>query len=527
MEWKRFFLSAVTFLTFGLYVYADIHPSDTIVADKKESKQIEEDLDSLLHLWYVQHSIKSSDLDYEQVPSKEANIKLLSDSVLIQRLGEIPSLIELPYNQKIRRYIELYVNRKTAPILIGLTDYYFPLFEQILDKHNLPLELKYLPIIESALNPRAVSRAGATGLWQFMYSTGRIYRLEINSFVDERRDPEKSTEAAAEFLAHLYDMYKDWTLVIAAYNCGPGNVNKAIRRAGGKRDYWDIYPYLPRETRGYVPAFIGAAYLMNFYDKHNIKPVDVKMPVMTDTIMVTKKLHLMQVAEVLKIPIEQLRDLNPQYKRDIIPVTTEPYPLRLPLQYSLAFIDMEDSIYSYKDSVYFDPKRVVITPKKYASNNYYTPTSYKPPSTIGKTKLTYTVKQGDALSLIAGWYNVRVSDLKYWNKIGYRNKIRVGQKLTVYVPSKKVYTYKKIENMSFEEKNKLVYKGKANSSSNADFKYDPNYIYHTVLSGENLWTIAKKYPGVSDSDIMKINKFTEADARKLKPGQIIKIKKKS
>lgn len=530
MDWKRFFLSATILVVSGLSVYAEIHPTDTIVVDKKESKQIEEDLDSLLNLWYVKNSVKSSELQYVKVSSKEADVKQLSDSVLIKRLGEIPSLIELPYNPIIRRYIELYTRRRTAPILIGLSDYYFPMFEQILDKHDLPLELKYLPIIESALNPRAVSRAGATGLWQFMYSTGRIYHLEINSFVDERRDPESSSEAAAEFLSHLYDMYKDWTLVIAAYNCGPGNVNKAIRRAGGKRDYWDIYPYLPRETRGYVPAFIGAAYLMNYYDKHNIKPVDVKMPIMTDTIMVTKKLHFMQVADVLKVPIEQIRDLNPQYKKDIIPVTTEPYPLRLPLEYALAFIDLEDSIYSYKDSIYFNPKRIVITPKKYSSRNYYASSyksTYKPPSTKNKTKLTYTVKSGDALSLIAGWYNVRVSDLKYWNNIGYRSRIRVGQKLTVYVPNKKAYTLKKINSMSFEEKNKLVYKNKPNTRTNPNYKYDPNYIYHTVRSGENLWTIAKKYNGVSNTDIMKLNKFTDEDVRKLKPGQIIKIKKKS
>jgi len=521
-----------TFLFFAAYnSLATNHPTDTIVVDNSESKQIEDDLDSLLNLWYVKNSVKNSDNKVLVLPDKEVNIKQIPDSVLISRLNAIPSLIELPYNSIIRRYIELYTKRKSAPVLIGLTDYYFPMFEEILDKYDLPLELKYLPIIESALNPRAVSRAGATGIWQFMYGTGRMFHLEINSFVDDRRDPMKSSYAAAQFLSHLYDMYQDWTLVIAAYNCGPGNVNKAIRRAKGKRDYWDIYPYLPRETRGYVPAFIGAAYMMNYYDKHNIQPVDIKMPIMTDTIMVSKKLHLMQVSEVLNIPIEQVRDLNPQYKKDIIPVTVDPYPLRLPFEYSMAFLDMEDSIYVHKDSIYFNPKRVVITPKKYSKRNYYSASSYKynykPPSTKNKTKLSYTVKPGDNVSFIADWYGVKVADLKYWNKIGRRNMIRVGQNLTVYVPNKEVYKYKKVNSMSYNKKNTVAHKNTKVSGANTNFKYDKKYEYYKIKQGENLWTIAKKYPGVSNLDIMKINNFTEREVKTLKAGQVIKIKKKS
>ena len=507
-------------------IYAAPQPTDTIVPQTADSEQIENDLDSLLNLWYVKNSIVSINDSKEKV----INAKEISDSVYIKRLNEIPSLMELPYNQIIRRYIEVYSNRKSASVLIGLSDHYFPIFEPILDKYDLPLELKYLPIIESALNPRARSRVGATGLWQFMFGTGRMYQLEINSFVDERRDPVKSSYAAAKFLSHLYKVYKDWTLVIAAYNCGPGNVNKAIRRARGKRNYWDIYPYLPRETRGYVPAFIGAAYMMNYYEEHNIKPTHIKMPIMTDTVMINQKLHLRQVSEVLKMPIEELRDLNPQYKKDIIPATGNDYPLRLTLEQSMAFIDLQDSIYSYKDSVFFNPKSIVITPTKYSKRNYYSASRYKSnykPSIKNKTKLIYKVKSGDNLGFISDWYDVKIVDLRYWNKIR-RNNISVGQNLIVYVPNKEVYKYKKVNTLSFNQKNKVAYKNTSTKTAgNSDFKYDKKYVYHRIKKGENLWVIAKKYSGISNTDLMKINNFSDRDVRVLKTGQIIKIKKKS
>ena len=527
MRTKKRFLLVLLVLGFSSKLFANfnINPQDTIVQLVEENKQIEDDLDSLLNLWYVKNSIKSTESGLN-VPNSVVKISDVKDSVLIERLNAIPSLIELSYNEIIRRYIEVYTRRKSAPALLGLADYYFPMFEEILDKHDLPIELKYLPIIESALNPRAVSRVGATGLWQFMYGTGRMYQLEINSFVDERRDPYSSSVAAAKFLSNLYDVYKDWTLVIAAYNCGPGNVNKAIRRANGKRDYWDIYPYLPRETRNYVPAFIGAAYMVNFYDKHNITPLQIKMPMMTDTIMVDQKLHLRQVADVLGVNIEELRDLNPQYKKDIIPSTGDAYPLRLPMEHSMAFIDLQDSIYSYKDSVFFNPKRVVITPKKYTKRNYYSyrPT-YKPPSTANKTKLFYTVKEGDNLGFIADWYDVKVSDIKYWNKMR-RSTIRVGQKLAVYVPNKKVYKYKQVNGLSLAQKNKVAYKNTQAKGVNQTFKYDDRFTYYKVRNGDNLWTIAKKFEGVSNMDIKKINNFTNDDVQHLKPGQVIKIKRK-
>ena len=528
-------LAANLFIVYQSFAF--IQPKDTIVQLQEENQQIEEDLDKMLNLWYVKNSMQTYDIKLNTNKNSikdsrsETAIGDISDSILMERLEAIPSLIELPYNEIIRRSIEMYTRRKSAPVLLGLADYYFPMFEEILDQYNLPIELKYLPIIESALNPRAVSRAGATGLWQFMYGTGRIYQLEINSFVDERRDPYSSSVAAAKFLAHLYDVYKDWTLVIAAYNCGPGNVNKAIKRANGKRDYWDIYPYLPRETRGYVPAFIGAAYMMNYYDTHNITALKINMPATTDTIIISKRLHLQQISEVLGISIDELRDLNPQYKQDIIPATGCSYPLRLPFEYSMAFLDKEDSIYKYKDTIFFNPKNVVITPsKKHTKDNYYASSynyDYTPPSTANMTKLTYTVKEGDVIGLVAEWYDVKLSDLKYWNNIR-RNTIRVGQDLVVYVPNKKVQKYREINNLSLEQKNLSVAKSSTapKTITTQDAAKDKSFIYYTVKKGDSPWTIAQKFDGVSDQDILKINNFSSFDAKNLKEGQVIKIKKK-
>jgi membrane-bound lytic murein transglycosylase D len=520
--------------------FAYNQPKDTIVQDQDDSQQIEEDLDKMLNLWYVKNSMKGYDIKLNASNKStlknnidsETAIGDIPDSVLIERLKAIPSLIDLPYNEIIRKWIEVYTRRKSAPVLLGLADYYFPMFEEILDQYNLPIELKYLPIIESALNPRAVSRAGATGMWQFMYGTGRMYQLEINSFVDERRDPYSSSVAAAKFLSHLYEVYQDWTLVIAAYNCGPGNVNKAIKRANGKRDYWDIYPYLPRETRGYVPAFIGAAYMMNYYDAHNIEPLKIDMPAMTDTIIVNKRLHLQQISDVLGISIDELRDLNPQYKQDIIPANGYSYPLRMPFEFSMAFLDNEDSIYNYKDSIFFNSKNIVIAPAvKSSRSKYYGSASnrynYSAPSTANMTKLTYTVKEGDNLGYICSWYNARISDVRYWNNIR-RNTIRLGQDLTIYVPNKKVHKYREINTLSFDQKNMLIAKSSPtpNLGSASSTKLDNSYIYYKVQQGDSPWTIAQKFEGITDQDILKINNFSKTDAKNLKAGQIIKIKKK-
>lgn len=307
-------------------------------------------LDSLLNLWYVQQAIDSNSLVIGVEMDSVGIVPDFPDSVYIKRLSEITSAFDLTYNSIVRSYINVYTQKKRdrVEVMLGLTDYYFPIFEEILDQYQLPQELRVLPVIESALNPRAVSRAGATGIWQFMYGTGRMYKLTINSFVDERRDPILATHAAARFLKDLYAIYNDWTLVIAAYNCGPGNVNKAIRRAGGKRNYWDIYYFLPRETRGYVPAFIAATYALTYHNEHNIKVVPMSLPATSDTLMVSGMLHFQQVSEVLGVPVSTLRDLNPQYKLDIIPAKNKQHSLKLPLEHVGPFIDKQEQIFAHR-----------------------------------------------------------------------------------------------------------------------------------------------------------------------------------
>ncbi len=485
-----------------------------------------DNLDSLLNLYYVQQAIQIEDADSIIYMEGDSLVPEYPDSVYIDRLGRLPVVMDLTYNRVVKNFIDLYTHnrRDRVEIMLRLTDYYFPMVEEVFDEYGIPDELKYLSVIESALNPRAVSRAGATGMWQFMYYTGKTYGLTINSLVDERRDPLKSTYAAAGFLRDLYDIYKDWTLVIAAYNCGPGNVNKAIRRSGGKRNYWDIYYYLPRETRGYVPAFIAATYVMNYSREHNLYPVNVDFEFLTDTIMVHDKLHLKQVAEVLKVPIEQLRDLNPQYKYDIIPGDSKPYALRIPQMQSMKFIELQDSIFAYKDSVFFNKENVIISP---TAKSVYV--ADLPADKY--TKLIYTVKSGDNLGFISTWYNVRLSDIRYWNNIR-QNMIRSGQKLVIYVPKSKADRYRDIESMSFAEKQASVGKPAVSTLSAATTQNSQpgssqltgDFEYYTVRSGDTLWEIAKKYPGVSDTDIASLNNLRNGDS--IKPGQVIKIRKK-
>lgn len=350
---------------------------------------------------------------------------VFSDSVYIERLKKIPAVFELVYNPVVKKYIELYTmrRRKQMSYMLGVGDYYFPIFEQALDALDLPMELKYLPVIESALNPRAYSVAGASGLWQFMYGTGKIYGLQGNSLVDERRDPIKATNAAVRFLRDLYKMYGDWAMVIAAYNCGPGNVNKAIKRSGGKKDYWSIYPYLPKETRGYVPAFIAATYAMTYHKEHKICPTRMELPYVCDTVVLKDRMHLEQISSVLGIDIETLRNMNPQYRKDIIPGNGEAYTLCLPENKVGSFIDMKDSIMAYKADSFSVVTKVVVLPAK--ADPYYRAGG-------GAVKKgVYVVKRGDTLSGIAQRRKVSIAKIKKWNNLK-SDRIYIGQKLRIY-----------------------------------------------------------------------------------------------
>ena len=346
----------------------------------------------------------------------------LPDSIYKTRLQALPFVIEVPYNEVVRRYILRYVKHSPRQLasLQRKAEYYFPMFEDILGKHELPFELCYLPVIESALNPQARSHMGAVGLWQFMPATGKKYGLEINSLIDERMDPIRSTEAACKFLKSLYSIFKDWNLVIAAYNCGPGNVNKAIHRAGGKRDFWSIYPFLPKETRGYLPIFIAASYAMNYADVHGICPAtDIRYPV-TDTIVTAERQHLKQIAANLDITIEELRRLNPQYARDIVPGGKE-YALCLPIEISGAYIDQQDSILAYQAKELIHNRRAEIDlMQKTGLNGGY--------SVNGVTY--YKIKEGDTLGGIAAKFHVSVKRLKAFNGLT-SDLIRAGKTLKI------------------------------------------------------------------------------------------------
>jgi membrane-bound lytic murein transglycosylase D len=473
-------------------------PNDSVPAELFYSN-FDRNLDSLMQIWYVQESIGSDPLISELAEDEISFAREFHDSIYIDRLSKLPSLVNLTYNNLVRNYIHVYTVRKRdrLEVMLGLKDYYFPLFEEVLDFYGLPLELKYLSVIESALNPRAVSRVGATGMWQFMLGTGRMYKLQVNTFVDERRDPYLATHAAAKFLKDLYSVYNDWVLVIAAYNCGPGNVNKAIRRSGGKTSYWDIYPYLPRETRGYVPAYIGATYAMNYYKEHNLAPQHIDVPPVSDTIMVHKNVNLAQISEVLKIPLQQLRDLNPQYRREILPGNAAPCILRLPVSYATKFIEMEDSIYRHKADIYLSNSFMTIEPAGRSANG----------DIAGKDRIVHTIRSGETLGSIALKYGVSTNTLKDWNDMN-GSKIFAGKKLVIY-------TNPKSKSKSTKPAAKKPSAVSAQASATGG-----TVSYYTVKSGDTLWHIAQQYQGISDKDIMQWNNLSNVD---IQPGMKLKI----
>lgn len=401
------------------------------VIDLPEGMTME--LDSLLGAYngqtYLKPNPNCDQPDVNPVYDKE---------VYKDRLSRIPSVIELPYNDVVQKFIDRYSGRlrRSVAIMLGTQNFYIPLFEEALEAYNLPLELKYLPVIESALNPNAVSRAGAAGLWQFMISTGKQYGLEVNSLVDERRDPVAASYAAAHYLSDLYGIFGDWNLVIAAYNCGPENINKAIHRSKGETDYWKIYPYLPRETRGYVPAFIAANYIMNYYSEHNICPMVASLPIKTDTVVVNRDIHFEQLANVLDISVSQLHELNPQYRRNIVNGSSKPSVLRLPNTMTGTFIDREEDVYAYNAEALLSRRTEVEVNDAVPATTYTRSRSSRSSSRSRKSRRSsrggksVTIRQGDTLSQIAARNGTTVSKLRKLNNIS-GSSIRAGKKIRI------------------------------------------------------------------------------------------------
>ena len=429
----------------------------------------------------------------------ELDIPFFSDSIIMKRLQKLNlnTTMELSYNAMVAGYIELYANKRRTLTskMLGLSEIYFPMFEEMLDKYDVPLEMKYLAIVESALNPVATSRAGARGLWQFMYTTGKMYGLEVSSIMDDRCDPYKATDAACRHLKDLYKIYHDWELALAAYNCGAGNVNKAIRRSGGKTNYWQLWPYLPTETRGYVPAFIAVVYVMNYAKEHNINPIEPSIFACDiDTVTVKQPLAFDQISEMLGIQYDLLLFLNPPYKKGIIPASTDkPCILRLPYQYSGLFIMNEDSLYAYKTQKGLEKEQILaeLKDKEFETQeiNYH------------------KIKSGETLSTIASKYRCSVSNLRSWNGLKQNTVLKVGQRLIVHSPSTKIKT-----NTSTLTK----------SSSPSPKTVQTTQTTYKVQQGDTLWNIAQKYPGISVEDIKAHNGLS---GNSLKIGQKLKIPK--
>lgn len=453
---KKNYLFIVTLLVvFSSSLQAQVVDDDTeitVTNEKGENETFDlpeamtSEIDSLLHLYNTKTYLKrDADCNLPNVN------KTYEPDVYKDRLRRLPTIMEMPYNNVVQKFIDRYSNelRNAVGIMLGASNFYMPIFEQALETYNLPLELKYLPVIESGLNPKAVSRVGATGLWQFMLATAKNYGLEINSLLDERCDPIKSSYAAANYLSDLYRIFGDWNLVIAAYNCGPDKLTQAIHRAGGTKDYWKIYPYLPRETRGYVPAFIAANYIMNYYCEHNICPMTTDLPAKTDTILVSRDVHFKQIAQVLNVDEELVRSLNPQYRKDIVIGYTKPSTLRLPVDKINSFIDQEDSVYAYNADVlltkrsevevaqevpsYSSGRTSVSSSRKSYSRSKSKRSRHKSSRSSRRrrsSKKSVTIRGGDTLSEIAARNHTTVKKLKRLNGLK-GNNIRKGKKIRV------------------------------------------------------------------------------------------------
>ena len=475
--------------------------------------------DSLLSLWYVHKSMLKGDTVSFNMDSVHFRSSV-TDKEYLQRLADMNSFITLPFNETVRNYIILYSEKMPTKMssMLALSQYYFPIFEEIFDRYGLPKELKYMAVIESAFNPVAVSRAGAKGMWQFMYNTAKMYGLTINSFVDERLDPVKSADAAARYMRDAYRIFGDWNLAISSYNCGSGNVNKAMRRSGS-REFWPVYNYLPRETRGYVPAFVGAMYAFTYYREHGLVPETDSMPVQVDTFHIRRMLHFQQVSALTGVSVEMLKKLNPQYVHDIVPGTAkEEYVLRLPYQYTSKFIENEDSVYAYNAKEYFSPA----TLQNIAVSG-----------SASSQRIAYKVKSGDYLGRIASRYHVTVKQIMEWNHLRNTN-LRVGQVLYIYgklngpvaqssgASSKSSAASSSKGSASSDGATLASSKGSAATPPPAESAAEGTYTVYVVKSGDSLYRISQDYPGVSADDIMKFNGI----GTDIRPGMKLKIPKK-
>ena len=468
--------------------------------------------DSLLHAFYMRQYAETANRHVSRRATQAyAEFDDIPDSVFIKRLHEMHTVIPLSFNADVRAYIKVYVRimSRRLEAMLSLSEYYFPVFEEILDRYGVPEEMKYLTIVESALNPHATSRAGAAGLWQFMYATGKAYDLEVNSLVDERRDPYKSTVAAARYLASLHSIYNDWILAMAAYNCGPGNVNKAMARSGGKSSFWEIFPYLPRETRRYVPAFIGAAYVMNYYHEHGLSARLYELPLKVDTLHLHRDVHLSVVEQITGIPAVQLRQLNPQYRTDIVPASSRTYSLTVPTSLVSVFLANEDSI--YKVSADTIMKHSVVNAAA-AAFDYY------------------KVKRGDTFTSIAKRHGVSVAALKRWNGMGKNSTLKVGSRLKIYhnrpatdktdTARTDTAVVEHAKTQSSVAKNNTVKNHPQKNTSKSTSSPSAAPKYYTVKKGDNLSTVASRN-GVTVAQLKKMNNLK---TDKIMVGQKLRIK---
>jgi membrane-bound lytic murein transglycosylase D len=504
---------ALLILSFTLsFVNAQNDTIENTITDQTFQDQLIKEMDDMLDLWYIKCQIHKG---VSPVLVDDTSSVAFSDSLVYQRLRAINTVVPLAYNNSVKKWIELYVykRKKSSSILIGLSEFYYPFMQEIFDKYGVPEELIYLTIIESGLNPIAVSRVGATGIWQFMHGTGKIYGLEVNTFVDDRRDPLKATDAAARHLRDLYNIFNDWGLAISAYNCGTGNVRKAIARSGGKTDFWSVRSYLPRETQNYYPAYIAALYLATYHQQHGIPAAKISIPFSVDTIMIHNELHFEQISSVLDIDIDEIKILNPQYKRNVIPAYSEAYPLRLKNKDIIRFLDLKDSIFHYKYEEYFAPIKVyqgMFTGEAVASTDY--------------KKMYHIVKSKETLASISTKYGLSVTELKQMNKLksNYvkpKQKLFVGYEYLDKTPKDTVDSTKTVLLTDSIKTSSITSK----PADTTQIKPEPKPLkdkIHIVKSGETISSIARKYNKTA-KQLLDYNKIKNPNT--ISVGQKIKI----